>query len=52
MQGDKLAAGGKSATFGPPSVTQEKWDAAFKPPESEPVQSLSVQKRKKAQRAK
>jgi hypothetical protein len=30
MQGDKLASGGKSATFGPPAVTQKKWDAIWK----------------------
>lgn len=29
MAGDKLASGAKSATFGPPKVTQEKWDEIF-----------------------
>lgn len=28
--GDQLARGAKSATFLPPKVSQEKWDAAFK----------------------
>lgn len=27
--GDTLARGGKSATFGPAKVSQEKWDAIF-----------------------
>jgi hypothetical protein len=26
MAGDKLAAGAKSAMFGPPKISQEKWD--------------------------
>lgn len=34
MKGDTLAAGGKSATFGPPKVTQAKWDEAFANPAS------------------
>lgn len=29
-KGDTLAAGGKSATFGPAKVDQEKWDAIWK----------------------
>jgi len=29
MPGDTLARGGKSATFGPPKVSQEKWDEIF-----------------------
>lgn len=28
-KGDALASGGKSATFGPPKVSQEKWDIIF-----------------------
>lgn len=31
MPGDKLASGAKSATFGPPRVSQEKWDQIFGP---------------------
>lgn len=27
--GDQLARGARSATFGPPNVTQEKWDAIW-----------------------
>ncbi len=30
MAGDTLARGGRSATFGPPKVSQDKWDEAFK----------------------
>lgn len=38
MKGDTLASGGKSATFGPAKVSQEKWDAIFGKPE--PKQKL------------
>ena len=27
--GDQLARGARSATFGPPNVTKEKWDAIW-----------------------
>lgn len=33
MQGDALARGAKSAQFGGPKVSQEKWDAIFGPKE-------------------
>lgn len=29
MAGDTLARGAKSATFGPPKVSQERWDAIW-----------------------
>ncbi len=29
MKGDILASGGKSATFGPPKVSQRKWNKIF-----------------------
>ena len=28
-KGDALASGGRSAVFGPPKVSQKKWDKAF-----------------------
>lgn len=37
MSGDTLARGGKSATFGPPKVTQEKWDKIWEKDEEENV---------------
>ena len=33
--GDQLARGARSATFGPPDVTQEKWDAIWSQDEHE-----------------
>jgi hypothetical protein len=36
MQGDKLASGGKSATFGPPSVTKKRWEEIFGPRDNKP----------------
>jgi hypothetical protein len=44
MEGDKLAGGGKSATFGPAEVTQEKWDSIW---EVEDVVPAPVKKHKK-----
>lgn len=29
MAGDSLARGAKSATFGPPKISQERWDAIW-----------------------
>jgi hypothetical protein len=29
MSGDALARGARSATFGPPNITKEKWDAIW-----------------------
>lgn len=35
MNGDTLARGAKSATFGPAKVSQAKWDSIFGTPEEQ-----------------
>jgi len=46
MVGDKLASGAKSATFGGPKVSQEKWDTIFGPKEKQKDQKPENRKRK------
>ena len=44
MRGDVLASGGRSATFGPAKVSQDKWDAIFK--EDKPIQEIPLETKK------
>jgi hypothetical protein len=44
--GDVLAKGGKSATFGPPKVSQERWNAIWAEEPKEPKPKSKKQSEK------